>query len=292
MLWQKNKTIEGENIKMDCIRIDNLEVFAHHGVLEEEKQNGQNFYVNAVLKTDLSKAGATDCLYDSTHYGEVCQQIEKSMTEQTYDLIERAAQKTAEDILLHFPLIQEVTLELRKPHAPIPMNFQSVSVQITRGWHKAYIAFGSNMGDKEAYIREALEALEHHPHFRNLRCSDFYHSIPYGGVEQDDFVNGALEIETLLSPYQLLDYLHTLEQNANRVRIQHWGPRTLDLDILFYDDLILDEADLQIPHKDMANRDFVLKPLVQIAPYKRHPISQKTVELMMMELTAHYLLKE
>lgn len=275
---------------MDCIRIDNLEIYAYHGVFESEKQAGQKFYVNAVLETDLKKAGRTDSLTDSTHYGEVCLQIKKSMTEKSYDLIERAAQKTVEDILLNFPLIQAVTLELRKPNAPIPMEFESVSVQLTRGWHKVYIAFGSNMGEKETYINNAIQDLKNSIYFRNIEISDFFCSSPYGGVEQDDFINGIIGMDTMLEPYELLDVLHELEAKANRVREQHWGPRTLDLDIIFYDDLVLDEKELQIPHRDMVNRDFVLIPLAQLAGFKRHPVLKKTVEELAKELSKRYIL--
>lgn len=275
---------------MDKIKIENLEIFAHHGVFAEEKEQGQKFYINAVLKTDLKKAGNTDSLYDSTHYGEVCLQMKKSMTENTFDLIERAAQKTIEDILLNFPLVQEVTLEVRKPHAPIPMQFESVSVEITRAWHKVYIAFGSNLGDSEEYIKNALDEFGANSFFRNMRSSKLYKSAPYGGVDQNDFVNGALEIETILTPRELLEYLHELEQKADRVRNLRWGPRTLDLDIIFYDDLILDEEDLIIPHKDMKNRDFVLQPLAELAPYKRHPLLKLTVEEMLCNLEEYYVI--
>ena len=274
---------------MDVIRIENLKVFAHHGVFEEEKRNGQNFYVNARLVSDLKRAGMSDDLSDSTHYGEVCGQIEKSLTKETYDLIECAAQKAIEEILIHFPLVREVTLELRKPHAPIPMEFESVSVEITRGWHKVYIAFGSNMGDKQSYINGAIQGFKNSIYFRNIKVSDFFYSAPYGGIEQDNFVNGVLEAETMLEPYELLDFLHDLEEKGNRVREQHWGPRTLDLDIIFYDDLILDEERLQIPHKDMKNRDFVLVPLAQIAGFKRHPVLNITVEEMVNNLKERYI---
>ena len=274
---------------MDIIRIEELKVFAYHGVFEEEKKKGQEFYVNAKLFSDLKKAGRTDALEDSTHYGEVCLQIEKSLTTESYDLIERAAEKTIEDILIGFPLIQKVTLELKKPHAPIPMEFESVSVEITRSWHKTYIAFGSNMGDKETYIRDAIEQLQESRYFRNIKVSEFFYSVPYGGVEQDNFVNGVLEVETMLEPYELLDFLHELEKKANRVRKKHWGPRTLDLDIIFYDDLILDEEELQIPHKDMKNRDFVLIPLAQLAGYKRHPVFNITVDEMVSNLKERYI---
>lgn len=274
---------------MDIIRIEELKVFAYHGVFEEEKKNGQDFYVNAKLYSDLKKAGMTDALQDSTHYGEVCLQIEKSLTAESYDLIERAAEKTIEDILNHFPLIWKVTLELKKPHAPIPMEFESVSVEISRSWHKTYIAFGSNMGEKETYIRNAIGQLQESSYFRKIRVSEFFYSEPYGGVEQDVFVNGVLEAETMLEPYELLDFLHKLEEDAKRVRDLHWGPRTLDLDIIFYDDLILAEEELQIPHKDMKNRDFVLVPLAELAGYKRHPIFQKTVDEMVSELKDRYI---
>lgn len=274
---------------MECIKIDNLEVYAYHGVFEEEKQKGQQFYINAVLRTDLKKAGRTDCLTDSTHYGEVCLQIKKTMTEMSYDLIERAAEKIIEDILINFPLIQEVTIELRKPNAPIPMEYDSVSVQLTRGWHKVYVAFGSNMGEKETYIQNAVKEFKDSIYFRNIKISDLFYSKPYGGVEQEDFINGILEVETMLEPFELLEILHEFEEKAGRIRIQHWGPRTLDLDIIFYDDLILDEKELQIPHKDMINRDFVLIPLAQLAGYKRHPLLKKTVDELVEALKECYI---
>lgn len=274
---------------MECIKIDNLEVYAYHGVFEEEKQKGQQFYINVVLRTDLKKAGRTDCLTDSTHYGEVCLQIKKTMTEMSYDLIERAAEKIIEDILINFPLIQEVTIELRKPNAPIPMEFESVSVQLIRGWHKVYVAFGSNMGEKETYIQNAVKEFEDSIYFRNIKMSDLFYSRPYGGVEQEDFVNGILEMETMLEPFELLEILHEVEKKAGRIRIQHWGPRTLDLDIIFYDDLVLDDEELQIPHKDMMNRDFVLIPLAQLAGYKRHPLLKKTVDELVKDLKECYI---
>lgn len=274
---------------MECIKIDNLEVYAYHGVFEEEKQKGQQFYINVVLRTDLKKAGRTDCLTDSTHYGEVCLQIKKTMTEMSYDLIERAAEKIIEDILINFPLIQEVTIELRKPNAPIPMEFESVSVQLIRGWHKVYIAFGSNMGEKETYIQNAVKEFEDSIYFRNIKMSDLFYSRPYGGVAQEDFVNGILEMETMLEPFELLEILHEVEKKAGRIRIQHWGPRTLDLDIIFYDDLVLDDEELQIPHKDMMNRDFVLIPLAQLAGYKRHPLLKKTVDELVEDLKECYI---
>ena len=103
-------------------------------------------------------------------------------------------------------------------------------------------------------------------------------------MEQDEFLNGVCQIETLYTPEELLDFLHLLEQAAHRERKVHWGPRTLDLDIIFYDDLVMDSDELTIPHIDMQNRDFVVDPMAEIAPYKRHPIYGKTMKELKGEL--------
>ena len=146
----------------DEIRIENLKIFAHHGVFAQETRDGQFFYVNAVLYTDTGKAGCTDELTDSVNYGEVCQFMTRWMQENTCQLLEAVAERMGRAILLEYPLLCAMDLEIRKPHAPIPLPFGCVSVKIYRGWHRAYIALGSNMGEKEKYIRDAVEALGNH----------------------------------------------------------------------------------------------------------------------------------
>lgn len=258
-------------IKYDEIRIEELKIFAYHGVFDFETENGQNFYVNVVLYTDTAKAGKTDELNDSTNYGEVCSFITDFLTKNTYKLLESAAEKVTEAILLTFPLIRGVSFEIRKPEAPIPLLFGSVSVKIERFWHTAYIALGSNMGAKEKYLDMALEQFQQNPKMRLLKTASYIETAPYGGVEQDSFINSVCKLETLYSPYDLLEELHRIEQLAERKREIHWGPRTLDLDIIYYDDLVMADDDLIIPHADMENRTFVLAPLCEIAPYLRHP---------------------
>lgn len=269
---------------MDFITITNLEVFAHHGVFPEENENGQNFYINAKLYLSTRNAGLTDELSQSVHYGEVCELIYRHMREHTYKLLETVAEQLAAEIFESYPLVERLRLEICKPHAPITLPFENVSVTIERGWQRAFVAFGSNMGERRDYIEKALTAMKEHKQIRVKKISSVYETKPYGGVEQEDFLNGAVMMDTLLYPKELLAFLQDLEKRAGRERTIHWGPRTLDLDILFYGDRRIWEDDLTVPHPDMKNRDFVLKPMAEIAPYFIHPVYGKTMKEMLKEL--------
>lgn len=269
---------------MDKIIIDKLEIFANHGVYPEENVLGQKFIISVVLYTSTRKAGVTDELSFSVNYGEVSHFIRKYMTEHTWKLLECAAEHLAQAILLEYPLVKKLDLEIQKPWAPIALPLNTVSVKITRGWHTAYIALGSNIGDKKAYLDMAVKHLNERKDCQVKKVSDYLVTAPYGVTDQDDFLNGALELQTILDPEELLQALHQIEQEANRVRTIHWGPRTLDLDILMYDDLVLDTPELHIPHIEMHLRDFVLIPMNQIAPWKRHPLIGKTIEEMLQNL--------
>ncbi len=269
---------------MDVIKIKELEVYAGHGVFPEETREGQMFYVNTVLETDLREAGLRDELTLSTHYGEVCRFISSYLREHTFLLIEAAAEHLAKALLWEYPLVSALTLEIRKPHAPVGLPFASVSVQIKRGWKRAYLGIGSNMGDKRKYLDHAVERLMDRKEIRKVTCSDWMLTKPYGGVMQEDFLNGAIGLETLMTPEELLSFLHELEQEAGRERTIHWGPRTLDLDILFYQGYVSDDPHLTVPHPDMENRMFVLEPLSQLCPYYLNPVTGKSVRQMLKEL--------
>ena len=265
----------------DEIRIDNLEVFAYHGVRKDEKENGQTFYVNAVLYTDIRPAGREDDVSLSTNYSEICHFITNWMQETIYDLIETVAETLAEQILLSFGAIQGISLEIRKPHAPGGLPFESVSVRIERSWHQVYLSVGSNLGDREAYLKEGIVKLEDHPLIQVQQTADFIETEGYGFTDQPKFLNTMVKARTSLTPRELLEQLNLIEDAAGRTREVHWGPRTLDLDIIFYDKLIYEDNVLILPHVDMENRYFVLKPLSQLAPNFRHPILGKTVTQML-----------
>ena len=271
-------------IGVDKIMIDSLEIFANHGVLKEENVLGQKFVIDAVLFCDTRRAGITDNIENSVNYAEVCKLIEREMQSSTFNLIEAAAERIAEQILLEYEAVREVTVTVKKPWAPILMSVDTVKVEITRKWHKAYIALGSNMGDIHRHLDDAVKEIDADKRCRVKKVSDFIMTKPVGGVEQDDFLNACLLLKTFLSPRELLDRMHEIEQEAHRERRIRWGPRTLDLDILMYDGLVMDSDDLTIPHAEMHLRDFVLRPLAEIAPNKFHPILRKTVSQLAAEL--------
>ncbi|MBM4046205.1 MAG: 2-amino-4-hydroxy-6-hydroxymethyldihydropteridine diphosphokinase [Planctomycetes bacterium] len=141
----------------------------------------------------------------------------------------------------------------------------------------AYIGLGSNLGNREGCLREAIQRLRQLPGTTVLRVSRFYETAPVGGPPQGEFLNAALAIETTLAPEPLLAELQRIEAALGRVRDVKWGPRTIDLDILLYDDLVLDTPTLKIPHPLMHERMFVLDPLAEIAPDLVHPILEKPV---------------
>lgn len=269
---------------MDKIKIENLEIFANHGVFPEETKLGQKFLVSCILYMDTRQAGKNDMLESSVDYGTVCHLIRKNMVEYTFRLIEAAAEHLAEVLLTFDERIRKVDIGIKKPWAPVGLSLDYVSVEITRKWHEVYVALGSNLGDKRRYIETAAERLNNTKGCRVEKISELIVTEPYGGVEQDEFLNGALKLWTLLTPEELLLRLQELEKEAGRERLVHWGPRTLDLDILFYDDEIIEEDDLCVPHADMKNRQFVLEPMAEIAPYKRHPVYGKTITEMLQDI--------
>lgn len=256
---------------MDRILIKELEIFAHHGVYDDEKEKGQRFIINAEIYLSTLTASQSDNIDDTLDYGRVCEYMKNYMIVNQINLLETLTNDLSRKLLLNFPLIDHLRLEICKPEAPIPMKFDIVSITVERGRHTAYIALGSNMGEKEDYINDAIANLSDDDCIKIIKTSTLIETEPYGVTDQDKFINGVCKIETLYSPTELLDRLHIEENLANRERTIHWGPRTLDLDIIYYDNLVMSTDDLVIPHPDMANRNFVLEPLNEIAPYMVHP---------------------
>lgn len=143
-----------------------------------------------------------------------------------------------------------------------------------------YIGLGSNLGDKHKHLQQALTAMDAHPQMQVLAVSPFFRSAPVGVLEQPDFINAVAQVRTQLAPYDLLAALQAIEHAQARVRTQVWGPRTLDLDILLYEDLVLQTQDLCIPHAHMRVRGFVLLPLYTLAPELCLPTGESLCQLL------------
>ena len=151
--------------------------------------------------------------------------------------------------------------------------------------HTAFIGLGSNLGDREAYLRRGLQLLEETPGVDVQAVSEYTETAPIGGpAGQMAFLNAACRLKTSLPPEELLSRLLEIEDTCGRIREERWGPRTLDLDILLYDDLIVSEADLTIPHPLMHERVFVLRPLEEIGPGAVHPVLNLSVRALLKRL--------
>ncbi|MDO4429903.1 MAG: 2-amino-4-hydroxy-6-hydroxymethyldihydropteridine diphosphokinase [Lonepinella koalarum] len=143
----------------------------------------------------------------------------------------------------------------------------------------AYIALGSNLNSPVEQLQSALKSIHDLPHTQLTHCSAFYQSKPLGPQDQPDYVNAVACIETTLSPLELLDELQRIENEQGRIRLRRWGERTLDLDILLYGDLQIESERLTLPHYDMKNREFVIIPLLEIAPQLILPCGDRVTDL-------------
>ncbi len=142
---------------------------------------------------------------------------------------------------------------------------------------RAFIALGSNVGDRERFLKQAVKELKAVASIALIRESSIIDTEPAGGPPQGRFLNQVIEIETSLSPEALLAELQRVERRCGRVRREKWGPRTLDLDILLYGDRIIHQPGLDIPHPRMLHRSFVLRPLCEIAPSFVHPVTRQRI---------------
>lgn len=269
---------------MDKIVIKNLNIFAYHGVFEEEKKNGQLFKISAELRLSLRKAAQQDDLRLAVNYADVCELIQEVTTREKCDLIETVAENIAAEILIKYRTVQGVRVKVSKPDAPIDMTFEDVAVVVDRERHTALLGLGSNLGDREQYLKTAVDQLSKDDYIKVKKVSSYIETEPYGPVDQPDFLNAAVLVETLYTAEELLMVTSDIEQDAKRERIIHWGPRTLDIDILLFDAEIISTERLTVPHKEMHLRDFVLRPADEIAPYLMHPVFKKTIHQLLEEL--------
>lgn len=142
--------------------------------------------------------------------------------------------------------------------------------------HTIFLGLGANVGDKKANIQKAIELLKEK--VKDVIVAPIYETKPWGYEKQDNFLNTALKGNTFLSPSELFKFVKDIEKRVGRIKRFKWGPREIDIDILFYDKLIYKDDTLEIPHPRLHERDFVLKPLIDLDPNFVHPVLRKTIE--------------
>ncbi|MGY4385102.1 2-amino-4-hydroxy-6-hydroxymethyldihydropteridine diphosphokinase [Pedobacter sp. UYP24] len=154
-----------------------------------------------------------------------------------------------------------------------------------------YLLLGSNLGDRMTLLREATREVELQIG-KVFAISSYYETAAWGNTEQPSFLNLAVGLNTFLPPFSVLEQALAIEEHLGRIRLEKWGSRLIDIDIIFYDDLIIDNDRLRIPHPEMANRRFVLGPLAEIAPKLIHPISKKSVATMLSEISDNLVISK
>lgn len=269
---------------MDKIYINNLEFIGFHGVFPEEKKLGQKFLVSLELTVDTREAGKTGDLTKSVHYGLVAQDVEKLFLEKSIDLIETCAENIAEMVLKKYELVKEIKVVVKKPWAPLQMHFENVAIEITRKWHRVYLSLGSNIGDKRKNLLEAIRKIGELENTEVVKSSTILETEPFGYLEQDNFLNACLEVKTLMTAQEFLKVILQIELDMGRVREIKWGPRIIDIDMLFYDKEVIEEDNLAVPHPWICEREFVLDPLSEIAPNYIHPLEKKTITMLARKL--------
>lgn len=256
---------------METIRIKGLEIFAYHGVNPEEKENGQKFILDIAMQADISRAAQTDNLNETVNYAAVRKTVNAVFTAQKYDLIERAAQVVCDAILENYPKVQSVTVELKKPEAPINAG---VRLRLGRNdkepcMKRVVLGLGTNLGDRRENLRAALAALSHLPKTEVENVSSVWQTAPFDVPdEQQDYWNICVLLKTELSPSAVLGACLGIEAAMGRVREIYHGARCMDLDVLLYEGFTQREKELNVPHPGILERAFVLFPLLELFPEK------------------------
>lgn len=257
---------------MEKIRIQGLEVYAYHGSSEHERELGHRYSLDCEIMMTVHRTEEDGRLVPNLNYVDLAEFLVASFQEDTYEHFETACEETIFKVLDTFSEVRSVKLRVTKAAAHIPFPVDGITVEMERARHHAIIALGGNIGNRNEYLLGALHGLEHNPRIEITKTSSLYETKPWGMTDQADFLNQVIEVSTTLSAEDLLHYMLHLEHKLGRVRDIKWGPRTIDLDLIYYDDLVMRSDDLILPHPLMHEREFVLEPLMEIAPHYLHPV--------------------
>ncbi|MBU4451029.1 MAG: 2-amino-4-hydroxy-6-hydroxymethyldihydropteridine diphosphokinase [Actinobacteria bacterium] len=269
------------------IKIKDLKLFGYHGVKQEEKTSGQNFLFNIsidIAKDSFEKDGFyQDNILDTVNYSEIITLIKEINSKNRFNLLETFSEVLAEKIISYSPLILKVKVRIEKISPPIKESIGSVGVELelernpnsreyepkTSKKSIVFLSLGSNLGDREKNLRDAVKKLKSNQNLDVISISSIYETEPMYVENQEYFYNIVLKaaIKSAYSAFELLGYAKKIEFDMGRKSTYaRYGPRTIDVDILTFDELKIDSDLLALPHPKIFERNFVLIPLSEISP--------------------------
>ncbi|QHI96118.1 2-amino-4-hydroxy-6-hydroxymethyldihydropteridine diphosphokinase [Aristophania vespae] len=249
------------------VSVRDLCLFAHHGVLEEEKRLGQRFFINIDALVNIDPAIKDDDYHQAVCYAGLCDIASEITRGSSFNLIETLADRIASAILERYSQVVETHIEIRKPSAPLPYTVSEAAIKITKKRHEVVgLSLGANLGPREATLKAAIDMLARAEGLQIDRVSGLYDSAPWGVEDQPPFINLCLLGQTSLRPMALLRLCKEIELLLGRIPGRHWGERALDIDLLFYGEMQIDNPVLTLPHPRIFERAFVLEPLYELDP--------------------------
>ncbi|MDR0848177.1 MAG: 2-amino-4-hydroxy-6-hydroxymethyldihydropteridine diphosphokinase [Propionibacteriaceae bacterium] len=254
------------------MHVQGISVWAHHGVFDFERRDGQEFTVDVDWWGDFEAPESSDVLQETIDYGQVASLVSEVVSGEPVDLIETLAGRVVDALLGRF-CMEYVQVSVHKPHAPLEVEFQDVvyttgvrSQVEQRPKREVVYSLGSNIEPRRAYLQFAVTALATTPGIENARVSPVYETAAVGEIEQDDFLNVVLIADTTMAAKELLHRGSSIEQLARRTRDVAHGPRTLDVDLIAVGDEQIDTQELTLPHPRAHERAFVLIPWLALNP--------------------------
>lgn len=275
------------------ILIKNLKLYGYHGVREHEKKDGQYFLFNIEITIKDSDYNGRDDLKNTLSYSDVIREVKKINKSEKFDLLETFSQVLTNRIMEMSGLVKKVMVRIEKPSPPIEEELDVVGVEYTLDKddcrsietgdsksnntensrvddvNEAYLSLGSNMGDREANLKKALKLLDNNPEITIIKTSSIYETEPMYVKDQKSFYNlvAKASIESSIGPFELLGSIKRIEYDLGRKKSGvRYGPRPIDIDILYFGDEKIESEILEIPHPKIGERKFVLLPLSEIAP--------------------------
>ena len=266
------------------ILIKDLNLFGYHGVKESEKKDGQNFRFNIEILLNKNSFQDGDSIENTLNYSEVIKLVKDINSNRRFNLLETLSQEIANRIMEMSFLIEKVTVKIEKTSPPIKENIESVGVgymldrkslesggegKLESSEVDVYMSLGSNIGNRENNLRKAVDMIGGNPHINVLEVSSIYETEPMYLKDQDSFYNIVLQaqVDRELSPFEMMGFLKGIEYGFGRKRSEkRYGPRIIDIDLLYYGEMVIESNFFTVPHPGIEERKFVLVPLSEIAP--------------------------